>query len=789
MATKTFEELKQLAIQIRDEKTNKQNTATRVGTAMLEHINKLEQDYYDKTQTDEELKERDDKLTELEKKSIQSGYVQYAKYDYYPDTKQIVFRKAILITATGEYSYNIPEKLLSTDLDVNIAYVLSSKENEYSPFYSELINKKDPYCYIVEKEPWTNFESDIDNRDILYITGNRIIGGYLGSTICRIIDYHDSIRNSVNQVMYTHFYSGIYHEGALHKEDGNIYTEHTDFVTTDYILLKKNDVIGILSYNPKRENYDEPEKKGYPCISFYKDKSEESAVPSGNYYRSTNIDLNKYVIEEEEIYVRISMYKTGIGIFFNIAGFDNRENISKYNPDKYPYSVDFSCAKESDGAYYVNMIHCLAGDIITGNLAKRFNTITLLNGIYDTWDEDRLWGYSDLAGGDIMGFLVPVEGMYQVGCTNKDEPLIIKRSWCYRRIKNINVKHEIGCLHTDGEVYSEHTTFYTSDYIEVKKGDIVELTGIPGFSYDAFQLICLYNSNKIFEADLYIQDGVGQQYILIPQDGYIRISQEYGSYNPKAMCYFVDCKGGLNDTFNGIGIQDKESIWKGKRIAFLGDSITEYGDYVNAYKSLTGCEAINCGISGTCIASGTVGNPMCERYSTQIPDDIDLVVVLGGVNDQRSGVPLGEFKYYNSNGSKNNTFYGALHTLMRGLKEKFPQKPIIFMTPMHNSYRDDSYGDTGDYNYQKLIEEDVLEENKFPLSMPTSDVLSKYVAAVKEVAAFYAIPVIDLYSISTIQPIIKSNSDLYTRDGIHPNTLGGYRIAQIIYPILENVLY
>ncbi len=65
MATKTFEELKQLAIQIRDEKTNKQNTATRVGTEMLEHLNKLEQDYYDKTKTYEELKKRDNKLTEL----------------------------------------------------------------------------------------------------------------------------------------------------------------------------------------------------------------------------------------------------------------------------------------------------------------------------------------------------------------------------------------------------------------------------------------------------------------------------------------------------------------------------------------------------------------------------------------------------------------------------------------------------------------------------------------------------------------------------------------------------
>lgn len=75
MATKTFDELKQLAIQIRDEKTNKQNTATRVGTEMLEHLNKLEQDYYDKTTTDEELKKRDNKLTELSNKTAGVNYL------------------------------------------------------------------------------------------------------------------------------------------------------------------------------------------------------------------------------------------------------------------------------------------------------------------------------------------------------------------------------------------------------------------------------------------------------------------------------------------------------------------------------------------------------------------------------------------------------------------------------------------------------------------------------------------------------------------------------------------
>lgn len=67
MATKTFDELKQLAIQIRDEKTNKQNTANRVGASMLEAINKLEQDYYDKKITDTELAKIDKEILELGK--------------------------------------------------------------------------------------------------------------------------------------------------------------------------------------------------------------------------------------------------------------------------------------------------------------------------------------------------------------------------------------------------------------------------------------------------------------------------------------------------------------------------------------------------------------------------------------------------------------------------------------------------------------------------------------------------------------------------------------------------
>lgn len=124
MATKTFEELKQLAIQIRDEKTNKQNTATRVGTAMLEHINKLEQDYYDKTKTDEELKERDDKLTELSDnvglynvdKNVPLGSGFYTSTTARNTVPSSVRKLGLIITYKTDATTSVTEQFIGSDV-------------------------------------------------------------------------------------------------------------------------------------------------------------------------------------------------------------------------------------------------------------------------------------------------------------------------------------------------------------------------------------------------------------------------------------------------------------------------------------------------------------------------------------------------------------------------------------------------------------------------------------------------------------------------------------------------
>ena len=67
--------------------------------------------------------------------------------------------------------------------------------------------------------------------------------------------------------------------------------------------------------------------------------------------------------------------------------------------------------------------------------------------------------------------------------------------------------------------------------------------------------------------------------------------------------------------------------------------------------------------------------------------------------------------------------------------------------------------------------------------------MKDYVEAIKEVAEFYSIPVIDLYAISTIEPILVNNNTTYTVDGLHPNAAGGERIAKVIYPYLEMLDY
>ena len=219
---------------------------------------------------------------------------------------------------------------------------------------------------------------------------------------------------------------------------------------------------------------------------------------------------------------------------------------------------------------------------------------------------------------------------------------------------------------------------------------------------------------------------------------------------------------------------------KGLKMNFLGDSITrgvgassEDKVYHAILKREAGLlEARNYGISGTryAVQKGTEKRPkdnyfdvnaFSERFD-QMDDDADVVVVFGGTNDYGHGdAPFGEFSDRTPD-----TFYGALHFVYAGLIKKYLGKPIVIMTPLHR------VGELGAC-WEKPT------DDKTPLKT--------YVDAIKEVARYYSLPVLDLFAESGMQPEIPEIKEMYMPDGLHPSDKGYEVIAHKLKKFLENL--
>lgn len=211
---------------------------------------------------------------------------------------------------------------------------------------------------------------------------------------------------------------------------------------------------------------------------------------------------------------------------------------------------------------------------------------------------------------------------------------------------------------------------------------------------------------------------------------------------------------------------------KGIKANFLGDSITKGVGvsesceiYHRRIEKKYGLKTVrNYGISGTRFAkqsTPTLDNPsfdmdFCSRFS-EMENDADLVVVFGGTNDFGHGdAPIGEMTDRTPD-----TFFGACHYLMSGLKEKYPNAKIVFMTPLHRA------------------SELSLNRNGANLEC--------YVNIIKIVAEYYALPVCDLWSLCDIQPRDLESKEKFCPDGLHPNGEGHKKITAVLEDFLLNL--
>ena len=235
------------------------------------------------------------------------------------------------------------------------------------------------------------------------------------------------------------------------------------------------------------------------------------------------------------------------------------------------------------------------------------------------------------------------------------------------------------------------------------------------------------------------------------------------------------------------------SQWAGKRAAYLGDSMTDpntsyttcrYWQYLKDLLDLDYVVYARSGYQWNGILQ------LAQRLFAEQGDSIDAVFIWAGTNDYNHGVPVGDFfteteQETNFNGEvvmrkfrtpvfSDSTFCGRINMVLDFLKTNYPDKQIVILTPIHRGF-----ATFGSRNVQPA-ENFANGQGLF---------LESYIEILKRAGEIWAMPVIDLYSLSGLYPLSDNQAKYIVNaesDRLHPNALGHYRIAKTMqYQLLS----
>ncbi len=221
----------------------------------------------------------------------------------------------------------------------------------------------------------------------------------------------------------------------------------------------------------------------------------------------------------------------------------------------------------------------------------------------------------------------------------------------------------------------------------------------------------------------------------------------------------------------------------GKKISFVGDSITNFGDTSKEYKTATGFTFNDTwvgqllqltggtkgsidAISGTTmqatkLTDGSYYNVTLGRTEL-LAEDSDYIFILMGANDLRNdGVaghsnnlgtikPKGSLGTWDNNNTNFREFTGAYQLYLEKLLKRHAKAEVVLLTPL-KAFSENSEADI-------------------------SAVVDKYADRVIEIAKLYGLKYIDTREVG----FTNFNHQLYYSDGLHPNKTGHRKLARFI---------
>ena len=318
-----------------------------------------------------------------------------------------------------------------------------------------------------------------------------------------------------------------------------------------------------------------------------------------------------------------------------------------------------------------------------------------------------------------------------------------------------DIAYSIGGINmADGTLNPNGFSVYgASDFIEIPANAVKVNIGYQGFSsvfcsavYDASKR---YLKSYAVSSDGKLGDVRETGEIAVPDGAkYIRITGYLGSVKAKKIPLVF-----ILNTVNAVSRDElvKAGVVapiKSKKLAFCGDSITfganpDGGEaplysWAQQVGRLLGCQVTNYGVNGAS-AGGESPRVWSKEYNV-VSEDTDIIGVMIGVNDWAHGYAIGSVE-------QKTGFCGALHTMWQGFLKRFPPsagKRLFCMI------------------YPRIDAKPVA-------GTPTWDVWTK---AIREVAEYYAIPILDFSKELGIDPHLDTEFIYWRRlagttDGTH----------------------
>lgn len=238
-----------------------------------------------------------------------------------------------------------------------------------------------------------------------------------------------------------------------------------------------------------------------------------------------------------------------------------------------------------------------------------------------------------------------------------------------------------------------------------------------------------------------------------------------------------------------------ENPWYGKRVALLGDSITDkrqtktqqvYWQYLAEWMGFTPYVYAISGQQWHHII------PQAKKLLAEQGQEVDAILIFMGTNDYGNDTPLGEWfttqvekvQLFDDGRSErrwtrrlvmdDTTTRGRINKALDFLKRNYPTQQIILLTPIHRGVFLRGNGE--------LMPGEGCANR-------VGHFHAEYVEAIHEAGQLWGVPVIDFAAVAGLMPTLDEHGRYFRlgerRDRLHPNTEGQRRMAQaLMYQLL-----